>query len=86
MYGSSFCIRTREAALFEQHADRRASQPFAEGADDTAGDKNVFGHKQHLPGNDYPCDGARWALHNVYYSVTAQDAEMHPATSATTAH
>ena len=44
MYGSSFCIRTREAALFEQHADRRAGESLAERADDAAGDENVFGH------------------------------------------
>ena len=35
----------REAALFEQHADRRAGEPLAERADDAAGDENVFGHE-----------------------------------------
>ena len=33
-----------EAALFEQHADRRARQPLAEGTDDATGDENMFGH------------------------------------------
>ena len=35
-----------EAALFEQHADRRAGQPFAERTDDAAGNEDVFGHSQ----------------------------------------
>ena len=28
MYGSSFCIRTAQAALFEQHADRALVSPL----------------------------------------------------------
>jgi hypothetical protein len=34
----------REAASFEQHADRGAGEPFAQGADNAAGDENMLGH------------------------------------------
>ena len=38
-----------QAALFEQHADRRAGEPLAQRADDAAGDENVFGHADFHP-------------------------------------
>ena len=80
MYGSSFCIRTREAALFEQHADRRAGEPFAERADDATGDENVFGHgRAYLPGNDDPVRDAECALREpILHSNVAASAEASP--------
>ena len=35
----------RETAAFEQHADRGGRQSLAQGADDAAGDEDVFGHE-----------------------------------------
>ena len=38
-----------QAAALEQHADRRAGEALAQGADDAAGDEDVFGHILILP-------------------------------------
>src|SRR5262245_33109504 len=63
-----------EAALLEQHADRRASQPLAERTNHTAGDKNVFGHEI-LPSWQLPQKGR---FNSVSCHDNAADLVEHP--------
>ncbi len=41
--GVEFLQADAQAAVFEEHADRGAGEPLAEGADDAAGDEDVLG-------------------------------------------
>ena len=60
-----------QAAPFEQHADRGAGQPFAQGADHAAGHEDVFGHAVPLPRprNDKSPRGFPWAWSSCLLSA-----------------